>query len=123
MYTRLAGFAGLLALVSTRIYPLMLPQNPIYPAVTYSRVSGQRESAQQADTGVARVRFNVTAWAETYLAGKEVSEQARLALQRYRGTVSGVVIEDIFCLDGPDLFQAEARVFYFPRDFEVWFRE
>jgi len=37
--TRLDAHSGLSALVSTRNYPVKLPQNPTYPAVVYSRVS------------------------------------------------------------------------------------
>lgn len=121
--TRLGSHAGLVALIAQRAYPVLLPQSPVYPALTYSRVSAQRDSVMGADSGLTRARFNVTSWDTTYAGVKAVSEQVRAALQRYRATVGGIEIQDIFILNDTDLFDDATRIHYVASDFEVIFRE
>ncbi len=94
IYDRLSNYAGLTALVSTRIYPMVLPQNPTYPAVRYQRISGTRLSAIDVDIGIAQPRFQVDCYAETYLGVKSLFTEVRGALQRWTGTHSGVVVLD-----------------------------
>ena len=103
--SRLNGFAGLTSLVASRIHPLTLPQNVTYPAVSYSKVSVERVRAMGADPGLALARFQVSCWATTYAAVRDVGEQVRAALQRWRGTVEGVVIQESFFENEVDLFE------------------
>jgi hypothetical protein len=118
LFTRLSGFGGLSALVATRIYPMLLPQEPQYPAVTYAFVSGVPVAAMGADTGVTRKRLRVTAWSKTYAEMTSVADQVRLCLERWRGTVGGVVIQDTYVdNDSLDLFDDISRVYYRPLDF------
>jgi hypothetical protein len=51
---RLIGQSGLTALVSTRVYPLGLPQNPTLPAITYALVSDNGHTTSEATAGNAR---------------------------------------------------------------------
>ena len=57
LFTRLDGFAGLTSLVVSRIYPLILPQNPTLPAVTYQRIDGIREDGIAGSHGLAHPRI------------------------------------------------------------------
>ena len=118
LYTRLSGYAGLTALVGTRIYPNIAPQSVQSPFVTYSRISTTRESAMGADTGLVHVRVQVDCWAaagpndDGYADVKAVAAQVRAALQRYDATVGSVVIQDIMLDSEQDLFDAADPVRY-----------
>lgn len=96
---RLNTHAGTIALVASRIYPVVLPQTPTYPAVTFSVVSSQRTEGVYSDPGMARVRFQITCWALTYDGVKSLAEQVRLALQRYGTSVSGTTIAGVTVYD------------------------
>jgi hypothetical protein len=126
LFSRLSGYAGLTALVGARIYPRLLPQNPTYPAVTYDRISAERQSAMGSDSGLVSGRWQVSSWGKTYTDARDIAEQVRKALQRYRGTSSGTVIQDIFIESEndlpPELVDGEA-VFQIASDFIVWFVE
>ena len=79
-----------------------------------------------SDLSTASPRFQVSCWAETYLACKNVAEQVRLALQRWRGTVDGVVIQDSFLEGDTDLFEDESDLsgtFQVALDFVIHHRE
>ena len=105
LYTRLSGHAGLTALVSTRIYPVKLPQNPVYPAVTYeSRGGGAVQQSMGVTTGIRRPIFQIACFADTYDSACSVGAQVQAALSRYRATVGGIVIQDILETDEPDDF-------------------
>jgi hypothetical protein len=126
LYSRLSNFAGLGALVGTRIYPRMLPQDPAYPAVSWFKVSAPRESAMGSDPGLVHARFQVSSWGLTLLNTRDTAEQVRLALQRYRGTLAGTVIQDIF-IENEDEIPAElvngVLVFQIASDFVVHYIE
>jgi hypothetical protein len=104
IYTRLSTFAGLTALVSTRIYPVIMPKGAIKPAVTYQLISSPREKAMGSDPGMVTARYQFTAWAEKNLAACNVIKQVRLALERYRTTG----IEDCFIETEYDVFDEAA---------------
>ena len=115
IYTRLSGFSGLTALTSTRIYPGELPPNvnidEDFPdSVVYFPVSGERISAMGSDTGLVRERFQFDGWSRTYDGANAIREQLRLALQRWRGTVATVVIQDTFIVGRHYRFDAVAAL-------------
>lgn len=120
---RLSTFGGLTALVGTtppRIWPVLLPQNPVYPAVTYQVISAERTSAMGADTGLRQTRIQVSSWAPKYADVKAVKEQVRAALQRWRGTVLGVVVQDTFIENESDFFDPEIPMYHSPIDVMIW---
>ena len=120
LYTRLSTFAGLTALVSTRIYPLICPQGVTYPAVTYQRISTMpREVAMGSDPGIARARIQVSAWGVTYSSVKAIADQIRLALERYNTTG----IFGTFIIAENDLYDEEALKYGVAVDAEVMFSE
>lgn len=103
IYSRASGYAGLSALVVTRIYPDKLPQKPTYPAVTYQRVSSQRPAAMNADVGVMRERFQFDVWATTRASQDAVAAQVLACFARWRGTVSDIVVQDSYFENRIDL--------------------
>ncbi len=119
LFSRLSGFAGLTSLVGTRIYPVQLPQDVTLPAVVYTRISSEREVAMGKDPGIARPRFDVSAWATTFDSSRAIAEQIRLALERFRGTEAGIVIQDIFVEAENDVFDSTSITYHAAIDFEV----
>jgi hypothetical protein len=89
---RLAGYAGLIALVGLspwngvpKIYPLTIPQQEELPAVTFMKVSDVPEHAMGSDADIKTVRMQVDCWAETFDDMKAIEDQVKDALNRYRG--------------------------------------
>ncbi len=119
IYSRLSTHAGVSALVGSRIYPSLMPQNVTLPALTYIKVAGPRVSAMSIDTGVARPRFQVSCWSQTYSQAKALAAQVRAALQRWRGTESGVVIQASFMENEIDLYDNETELHHVALDFEI----
>lgn len=122
LFSRLSGFAGLNALISNRVYPTVIPQNSPLPVVSYRRISTTRESAMGSDTGIARARFQLDSFAESFSAVRPVAEQVRAALQRWRNN-SGTVVQDSFILSEDDDYDHETKLYRVMQDFEVIYVE
>jgi hypothetical protein len=89
MVAVLAAHAGLDALINGRCDPLVLPQEPTLPALTYQRIDGPRVGAIGGPSYLASPRIQITAWASTYKAAKQVADQVRDALDGYLGDLGG----------------------------------
>lgn len=122
LVTRLNGFAGLTALVGTRIRPNRAEQNIAKPYITFRRVSADRDSAMGVDVGTVTARFQFDVWAEDFTSMAAVGEQLRLALQRWRNS-SGTVVDDTFIVSEIDLFETETETHHRALDARIHYRE
>ena len=89
LYYRLSNYAGLTALVSTRIYPIVAPQKAAMPYVLYEQISRWHAHAHGLDATTYNSMIHVTAWADDYDEADNISVQVRLALQDYSGNMAG----------------------------------
>ena len=123
LFTRLSGFAGLTALVGTRIYPPPVPQNATYPLVTLSQVSGLRSYVYGNQSGFVDARFQFDCWATTSIGARALAEQLRIALSFYRGTSDGVVIDLIRMDNEIKDYDDVAELHRIIQDYFVTYRE
>ena len=123
IFTRLSTYAGLIALTSTRIYPIILPQNPILPAVTYQRTDGPRESALGAVMGLAHPGIQIDSWGKTYASAKAVATQTRAALQRWSSEATDPVVLDCLLESDGDEYEPGVNIYHVRQDWTVWHRE
>ena len=115
LYTVLTNFAGLTALISTRTYPLLLPQDPTLPGMTYTRVTGSRQTTLVDGTGgdLERVYYQLDAWATTIKAAYQVSAQARLAL------AAATTFKTVYLQDR-DGYDTDTKLFRVSTDYAIW---
>ena len=113
----------LVTLASTRIYPLILPQNPTLPAVTYQRIDGPRESALSAEMGLAHPRIQVDSWGKTYASAKAVATQVRGALQRWSSEATDPVVLDCLLESDEDGYESDVNIYRVRQDWVCWHRE
>ena len=124
IYDRLSGHAGLSALVSTRVYPNVAPQNVTVPFVTYRRVSALRESGYGEDIGIVTSRFQIDMYATTYSGVRAIAEQVRAATQRYRASGTDPEVIDTFIENELETFEAEpALLHHAVTDIRIHYRE
>lgn len=131
LVARANSYAGVTAIIGSgsacRFYPVKLPQAPTYPACSYNVVSSPVVSAMGADTGIARPRFSVGCWAETFKGARDLATQVRKCFQRYNvvwaGPTNSVEILDVWKLTHMDLYDDAAKVHYRVVDFQVDHRD
>ncbi len=120
---RLDGFAGLRAYVKNRNYAIRYPQETKLPATTFELLSERAVHAMGSDANVKESRLRVNTFALEFSACREVDEQVRQALSRYRGTSAGTVVQDILEETVNDIFHPEvgSGVHQRARDFRVFY--
>jgi Protein of unknown function (DUF3168) len=123
IYTRLTGFAGLFALIGTRVFANTVEQNDTYPAIFYQRISGARFHSLTGSSGLARPVFQFDILAKTYPEVKAVAEQVRLCLDGYQGTVSGVEINSALLLNDEDFYEEEVELHRVMLEYEFFHNE
>jgi len=111
IYSYISTYPGLIALVGSRIYPLVMPQNPTYPAVVYSRVSRVYEKDLLGTAwNQSRVQFSV--YAKEYLEAKRVAEQLRAAFRDYKGEINGINVMLADVTNEIDLYEPDKALYH-----------
>ena len=111
------------AALTTRCYPVKLPQDPTYPLILYTRITGIRDHVLSGPSGHAHPRFQIEAWAETYAAAKALAAAMREALDGYSGTVEGVDIGSCLIDSERDIYENEIEVYRVVQDWMIWHSE
>ncbi len=103
IFTRATTGPTLQPIIGTRCYPVLMPQEVVYPALAVVRVSMPREHAMGTDPGIAHPRFQLTAYDRTRAGAQTLADAVRKDFSRWRGTVGSVVIQDTFVENQVDL--------------------
>ena len=106
--------------ITTRCYPVALPQSPTYPLILYTKITGMRDHHLQGPSGHAHPRFQVEAWSKTYTEAKTLADAIRKALDGYSGTASGTVIRSCLIESERDDYQKEIDVHRVIQDYFTW---
>lgn len=132
LYTYLAAQSAITALTSTRIYPIIRPQNTALPAITYQRISSSHEhhlsagSLQSSD--LHQVRMQVDCYATTYKGAETLAKLVEAALDAYRGTMGTVNVLGVFLDSSTDMVEraddgSDPGEFRISTDYRINFRE
>lgn len=111
IYNLLANTSAVTALVSTKIFPLTIPEGTALPAIKFEVLANTPETTKddvsQIDTWVIDV--------ETHCKNTDdlaaISSAVRTALDRYTGTNSSVVFDQINYKDTDDIFDEESETY------------
>ena len=128
LHSRLASVAAVNDIVGARKYPLVLPQNPTLPAITYRRLSGEREEGMVASYGLAHPRIEINCWETTYTKVKALASAVHTALNRASWTedtvsvLDGVIESEMDDYD-EELSDSYRRVYRVIQDWILWYRE
>lgn len=125
LIAHLNAYAGLTALVSTRMYPLILPQSPTLPAITFQQISRAPVHSRPLPDTLVSTRWQWNVNARTYKQALQVMAQLKAALQAFTRSASPrvdvVFVENEFSNDEPDV--DEANYFQISIDSIIWHEE
>jgi len=118
--TYLQSVAAVSALISTRIYPETLPQEPTLPAIKYDIISIERQHL----IDFATVYIQYTSVATTHLGARALSDAVRKALQREKRVISGIEVTQISVDDEQGVvFDKDYGEYYIQTTYKVNYRE
>ena len=89
---RLMALPAVTALIGTRLYPNVVPEEATEPVAAYQRISNPRLNAHDGPTGWAKGRIQFTAQANTYLQAKAVAAAIAAAFDGFRGVMGTVAV-------------------------------
>jgi len=99
LYSYLSTFAGIVALISDKIYPISIPQSVELPAIAYTKIAADRpRSAIGGHSGLTVTTFQISVFAETKTEESALTEQLHTALLNYKGLMGAVDVQGCFCL-------------------------
>lgn len=135
LYSKLAGAAGVSALVASRIYPLVIPQT-VYdeatkrPCIVYSTDGKARHIRFSGTDSLVAGRFTVDCYARTYSAVQQLAAAVRAALVDQRGTWTtssspqgSVSVQQVFIDNEFDLTDIEPGLYRVSQEYTIWYDE
>lgn len=72
--------------VVSRIYPELMPQEPTFPLITFTRTSSQHPEVLEGFPDLALGHFQASCWAHTSKAAAELAAVVRMRMQGVGGT-------------------------------------
>lgn len=124
IFAYLSADAQLTALVNTRIYPVRLPEKATIPAITYRRVSTNREETYGGGTDTwvrARVQFNC--WGRSETEAADVGTALLILLSGYDGDMGGELLVSSSTIDEFDFNDAPVKFFRHILDFRLSYED
>ncbi len=142
LFKLLRDNAAVSAIVMTRIYPIVLDRNVIYPAIVYRELHGsadEHEETLDGSAGLRHSRFGIYSTQSLdeealdespYLTVLRLAETIRLALQGFTGTVysddsppEAIFIGNISAGAHEDRYDDPTQTFQRLQIYEIWSEE
>jgi len=95
IYSILTSDSAVSAIVGTRVYPQIAAQGAAFPFVVYLINDITPSDTKSGVSTLDEVRYDIIVASESYAEASDLTNKIRTALDRYSGTVSGVVIDSI----------------------------
>lgn len=123
LYAILANDTAVSALVGTRIFPNVIPQDVALPVLAYMRVSGARTNSQTGPSQLARPRFQITCLSRSYSEAKTLAAAVRRALDGYKGAIASVDVQGVMIQNEFDTFTDDDDLHTVRQDYYFWHAE
>ena len=126
MYALMTGAGPVTSIVSTRIYPVMLPEGQQLPALVIDHVSTYRPAVIDAFAAnhLAQARIQCNCLASDHTTCRSLADAVRTAAQFQRGSIASVtVVSVLHAGEGPATFDVDLKVFHQPIDFIITYQQ
>lgn len=118
IFASLSGASAVTTICASRIYPLILPQNPTYPAITYQRVAGRRENdITNGYVGMENAIVQMDAWATSFETAASLSSAIIV-------TVCAANSFKALAMNSPlDIYEDDIQAYRRSVDISIWNKE
>lgn len=105
--------------VAARVYPLKLPQQPTYPAITYQVISDQSEQLLEGADRIRRARIQVDIWDDDISKCEEIAGFVRTLLDGQDNTQGSTRFRATWLDNEQDLYEESIEKYRILSDFEI----
>ena len=124
LHAYLVAQSGITNIVSTRVYPLILPQKPTYPAITYSDDDNNYTESFAGQTDHVQSIFQLNGWATTYAGATTLGAAIITALKNVSGSFDTITVQRITVLSGPiTVYEDSVEAYRQTLIFSIWHNE
>lgn len=123
IFQKLSTNLNISNIVGSKIYHIRLPDNPVFPCISYNRISTTRELTLTDTVSMANALVDVHAWSESDLECRNLSLQIVSALNGFRGAVTSLYIERIIQLNEIDMYEDDTEIFHTVNTFRILYQE
>ena len=120
IYSALTGSTLITKTSSNRIYPINLPQEVKYPAISYERVGSEPVNSFAGYSTYTNLTIQIDVWTTSYLASKTLASNIHKVMDSATAFSSLLEIENE---DAEEDSRTNKTVFRISRDFSVWNQE
>ena len=114
------SIAALIGSNPARIFPVLLPQDSVLPALTYHLVA-EPVDPTFTTSGMARARIQFDAWGDSYSDAASLRAALTTVLHGLKGTLSdGTIVDNTLLLGATDFFEDDPRQFRCMSEFYMW---
>lgn len=85
VYSALATYAGVTAIVGERIYPVVLPQGGTFPAISYQRIDTDPVNDFDGWDTLDNLLMQIECWSEGHLECRQLATQVKAAFAAATG--------------------------------------
>ena len=117
LYSYLSNYAGLKALVGTRIYPAPAPEQCSKPYCAYMVIDEIRYYSHGGYSNYSEYRIQISCFGETRASAQAVADQVILAMEAWPGANSD--IQKSFFEGGFSIYEEITELHHIPCDFIV----
>lgn len=110
IYNILKDNAGVSALVTTKIYPMVAPQG-VEDCIVYQVINDNPNDTKSGVSTFNKPRVQVTGWSKNHVTAKQIRNAVQSALDRYTGTVTGINVDSIQYITIGDDFDKESHYY------------
>ena len=108
--SKLLAASAVAALVGTRVYPVVLPQAPTWPALSYQRVTSDASHRhEQTGRTPVEVWIQIDAWAQTARGARQLALEIKAAINGQRWPIEGV--HGVLLRNQRDLYEEAVKVY------------
>jgi hypothetical protein len=115
--------SGVTDLVSTRIYPTVLPQASTLPAITITQIDDMRNGTFAGPDGLPGTLLQLDLWAGTKASANALYEAVRAALDGMTGTAGDENVQSSSIESASDSYEESAKLHRIQVDLRVWWDE
>ncbi len=102
-----------------RVYPLKLPQEPTYPALTLEIVSDIPYRGLSGDHDKEVIRARIHCWAETFSGAIDLAGKVRTAVADFSGTMGTTAVSSAKFETWNDIYEDVPEVYRRVADFMI----
>lgn len=107
--TLLLDSAAIAAEVGARVYPLILPQHPVMPAMTYRYQADRPDITFDGQGQLQEVQVELDCWGDDYDEAVDLADIVESTVKNYSGTPAGVEIQQIYIESTVPVYEKESE--------------